>query len=147
MNLNKNEVVEVGDEAFDFQLEGLSGEVYQLSDYQGKPVVLNFFTTWCESCHEIAPSLIEFEKEYGDDIQIFTVVRSESQRTLQKYLDRTGYDERLYIFDFNSEMSDRYGIVGQPETVIIDENGIVVEHFVGPVPGEDLAKIIEELFT
>lgn len=121
--------------------------MYQLSDYQGKPVVLNFFTTWCESCHEIAPSLIEFEKEYGDDIQIFTVVRSESQRTLQKYLDRTGYDERLYIFDFNSEMSDRYGIVGQPETVIIDENGIVVEHFVGPVPGEDSAKIIEELFT
>ena len=145
VNLNKNESVTVGDEAYDFALEDRTGEIYQLSDYRGKPVVLNFFTTWCESCHEVAPSLIEFEKEYGDEFQIFTIVRAESERTLEKYLERTGYEDRLYIFDYDMEVSDRYGIVGQPETVIIDENGMIVEHIVGPITGKELAKVMSNL--
>lgn len=145
INLNKNESLAVGDEAFDFQLEDRNGEVYQLSDYKGKPVVLNFFTTWCESCNEVAPSMIEFEKKYGEDIQVFTIVRAESQRTLEKYLDRSGHEDRLYIFDYDMEVSDRYGIVGQPETIIIDENGMIVEHIVGPIYGEELLNVLKEL--
>lgn len=145
INLNKNESLTVGDEAYDFALEDRNGNIYQLSDYKGKPVILNFFTTWCESCNEVAPSMIEFEKRYGEDIQVFTVVRAESQRTLDKYLERSGYEDRLYIFDYNMEVSDRFGIVGQPETVIIDENGIIVEHIVGPIYSEELAKVLNEL--
>lgn len=138
---NKQEIVKVGDEAYDFALEDMTDEIHELIDYRGKPVVLNFFSTWCESCHEQSPSLIEYEKEYGDDIQVFTIVRAESQRTLNQYIERHGaeYGERLFIFDYDMAVSERYGIVGQPETIIIDETGIVREHIVGPISGGELA--------
>ncbi len=139
---NKNEVVKVGDEAYNFALEDQDEVVHELEDYRGKPVVLNFFATWCESCHEQSPSLIEFEKEYGDEIQVFTVVRAESQRVLNQYIERHGeeYGERLFIFDYDMAVSEKYGVVGQPETIIIDERGIVQEHIVGPISGGELVQ-------
>lgn len=144
---NKSDIVEVGDEAYNFALEDRADQVYELADYRGKkPVVMNFFSTWCESCHEQAPSLIEFEKEYGDEIQVFTVVRAESQRMLDQYVKRHGesYGERLFIFDYDMDVSEQYGVVGQPETIIIDESGIVVDHIVGPISGEALANEMRE---
>ena len=143
---NSNEIVEVSDEAYDFALEDVNGEIYQLSDFKGKPVVLNFFSTWCESCHEQSLSLIRFEKEYGDDIHIFTIVRAESKRTLNKYIKKHGdmYGKRQFLFDFDTEVSERFGVVGQPETIIIDENRIVVDHIVGPISGEEIASLMTE---
>lgn len=138
---NKQEIVKVGDEAYNFALEDMTDDIYELADYRGKPVVINFFSTWCESCHEQSPGLIEFEKEYGEEIQVFTIVRAESQRMLNQYIERYGpqYGERLFIFDYDMAVSERYGIVGQPETVIIDEAGVVTEHIVGPISGSELA--------
>src|SRR5699024_9302719 len=142
---NQGDIVGVGDEAYEFQLEDEEGKMYQLSDYKGKPVVLNFFSTWCKSCHTQAPSMIRFEQEVADDVQVFTVVRSESPRALEQYLERTGFTDRLYIFDFDTEVSDRYGVVGQPETIIIDEDGIIVNHIMGPISGEEVGDIIKEI--
>lgn len=142
---DQGEVVGVGDQAYDFQLEDQNGEVHQLSDYAGKPIVLNFFTTWCSSCQEQAPSMIDFEKEFADDVQVFTIVKAESKRTLEKYLERTGYTERLYVFDFDTEVSDRYGVTGQPETIIIDKDGTIVDHIIGPIPGEKVATLVSDL--
>lgn len=142
---DQGNIVGVGDEAYDFKLEDQDGKLYQLSDYKGKPVVLNFFSTWCKSCHAQAPSMIEFEKEIADAVQVFTVVRSESTRTLEQYMERTGFTERLYIFDFDTEVSDRYGVVGQPETIIIDEKGIIVDHIIGPISGGEVADIVNSL--
>lgn len=143
---NKQEIVKVGDEAYNFALEDMTDEIYELAHFRGKPVVMNFFSTWCESCHEQSPSLIEFEKEYGDEIQVFTVVRAESQRMLNQYIERHGaeYGERLFIFDYDMDVSERYGIVGQPETIIINESGIVTEHIVGPISGGELANKMRE---
>lgn len=143
---NSNEIVEVGDEAYDFTLEDMNGEIHQLSNYKGKPVVLNFFSTWCESCHEVAPSQIRFEKEFGDDVHVFTIVRAESKRMLDRYIERHGksYGERKFLFDYDMEVSERFGVVGQPETIIIDENGIVIEHIVGPVTGEEIKAMMSK---
>lgn len=46
---------------------------------------------------------------------------------------------RLFAFDYDMAVSEQYGIVGQPETIIIDEAGIVIEHIVGPISGGELA--------
>src|SRR5690625_7119671 len=67
INLNgQGDIARVGDEAADFQLEGQNGELYQLSDYEGKPVVLSFFTTWCTSCKAQTPETIQFQEEFAD---------------------------------------------------------------------------------
>lgn len=127
------EVAYVGDEAIDFELEALNGDVHRLSDYTGKPIVLYFFTTWCSSCKSQTPEMLDFREEFGDDVEVLTIVRSESKRAVEKYMDESGHTDHLYLFDFNTEVSDSYGVVGQPETIIIDEDGIVADHIVGPL--------------
>lgn len=54
------------------------------------------------------------------------------------------YGKRQFLFDFDTEVSERFGVVGQPETIIIDENGIVVDHIVGPISGEEIASLMTE---
>jgi len=146
INLNgQGDIARVGDEAADFQLEGQNGELYQLSDYEGKPVVLSFFTTWCTSCKAQTPEMIQFQEEFADDVQVFTIVKSESKRAVEKYIEETGYADQLYIFDFDQEVSGSYGITGQPETVIIDGSGVVVDHIVGPVKKGDVTEKVSDL--
>lgn len=135
----------VGDAAYDFQLEGETGEVYQLSDYIGKPVVLNFFSTWCKPCESQAPEMVKFKQEYEEEVQVFTIVKSESKQAVERFIERTGYDDKLYVFDFDLNVSKRYGITGQPETVVIDSNGVITDHIVGSVTRDVVAKIVSDM--
>lgn len=143
---SQNHAVSVGDKAIDFELEDLEGNIHRLSDQEGKIVILNFFATWCKTCEKEMPTLIEFQKEFGNDVSYFTVAMSDSKRSIKKYIKRTGYDIP-YFFDFNFSIADDYGIVGQPETVIIDENGILNKHFVGPVSQELLSTEVNKLIN
>lgn len=145
INLNiQADLIQVGDEAPDFELEALNGDVYQLAAYQDKPIVLYFFTTWCSSCKTQTPEMIQFQEEF-EDVHVLTIVRSESKRAVEKYIEKTGHTENQYLFDFNSEVSDRYGVVGQPETIIINEAGNVVDHTVGPLTRDSLVEKMENL--
>jgi hypothetical protein len=89
--------------------------------------------------------MIQFQEEFADDVQVFTIVKSESKRAVEKYIEETGYADQLYIFDFDQEVSGSYGITGQPETVIIDGSGVVVDHIVGPVKKDDVTEKIDNL--
>lgn len=141
---DQGKALEIGDEAMDFELEDLEGNVHRFSDYKGNIVVLNFFTTWCESCEEEAPMLIDFQEEFKDDVVSFTIVKADSRRSVEKYIERTGY-EMPYLFDFDTSVSDDYGVIGQPETTIIDRDGIIRNHFVGPVSRDVLALEVDKL--
>lgn len=136
--------VGIGDKAVDFELEDLNGKLHRLSDYEGKVIVLNFFATWCNPCQEQAPTLHEFYHEYKDEIGYFTIVKSDSKRSVEKYKERTGFD-MPYVFDFDLTVSDTYGVIGQPETIIIDQDGIIHNHFVGSVTRDMLAFEISKL--
>ncbi|UTW70810.1 redoxin domain-containing protein [Anaerobacillus sp. HL2] len=57
---SQGSAVGIGDEAYEFELEGLDGNMYRLSDYKGEVVFLNFFASWCEPCKEEAPELEKF---------------------------------------------------------------------------------------
>ncbi|PYZ93393.1 alkyl hydroperoxide reductase [Salipaludibacillus keqinensis] len=141
----QGDTVGIGDPSYDFQLEDYSGEMYQLSDFEGKPVVLNFFSTWCKPCEAQAPEMMQFTEEYDGDVQVFTIVKSESKRAVERFIEKTGFTDKTYVFDFDLHVSQRYGVIGQPETVIIDENGIVVDHIVGSVTRDVVAKKVSDL--
>jgi len=134
----------IGDEVDDFEIEDLEGNIHRLSDHAGEVIILNFFATWCDSCEKEMPDLIEFQEEFQDDISYFTIVKSDSKRTVEKYIDRTGYDIPYY-FDFDLSISDEFGVVGQPETIVIDKDGTIKNHYVGPVSRDVLALEVSEL--
>lgn len=131
-----------GDEAIDFELKDVNGKAYKLSDFKGQTVVLNFFATWCAPCIEEAPELEAFGKEYKD-AKLLILAKGESKRRMEKYISES--DSKLtYLLDTKEEISKQYSVIGQPETIIIDKNGIIVERFSGPTTKDDLIKLIEE---
>src|SRR5699024_7629251 len=112
----------IGDEVDDFEIEDLEGIIHHLSDHYCEVIISNFLSQWVYSCGKEMPDLIELQEEFQRDISYFTSVKSDSKRTFEKYIDRTGYDIP-YFFDFDLSISDEFGVVGQPETIVIDKDG------------------------
>ncbi|WP_176167406.1 TlpA family protein disulfide reductase [Mesobacillus jeotgali] len=133
---------QAGDQAIDFELQDIDGNTYKLSDFKGQPVVLNFFATWCAPCIEEAPELEAFGKEYKD-AKLLILAKGESKRRMEKYIGESG-SKLTYLLDTKEEISKEYNVIGQPETIIVDGNGIIVERFSGPTTKDDLIAIIQE---
>lgn len=125
---------DVGDEAIAFALENRDGQLIDIEEHLGeRTIVMTFFSTWCSPCRQQTPEVIAFQEEYGDDVLVLTIVKSETRRAVDRFIDDTGYDALNYVFDFNTDVSKEYGIAGQPETIIINEEGIITEHIIGGV--------------
>jgi cytochrome c biogenesis protein CcmG, thiol:disulfide interchange protein DsbE len=131
-----------GDQAIDFQLKDINGKTYKLSDFKGQPVVLNFFATWCAPCIDEAPELEAFGKEYKD-AKLLILAKGESKKRMEKYIGESG-SQLTYLLDTKEEISKDYTVIGQPETIIIDGNGVIIERFSGPTTKDDLIKMIQE---
>lgn len=138
-----NEIVDVGDPGYDFELEDVQGNRYKLSDYKGQVVIINFFTSWCQPCVDEAPELEAFYDEYKDSVALFIVDRGESKGQVAKYIEK--YDSSLiYLLDFDDKVSKKYKITGQPETIIIDKEGIIKEHITGVVTRDILTAKVQQ---
>lgn len=131
-----------GDQAIDFELKDINGKTYKLSDFKGQPVVLNFFATWCAPCIDEAPELEAFGKEYKD-ARLLILAKGESKKRMEKYIGESG-SQLTYLLDTKEEISKDYTVIGQPETIIIDGDGVIVERFSGPTTKDDLIKMIQE---
>lgn len=131
-----------GEQSIDFELKDVNGETYRLSDLKGQPVVLNFFATWCAPCIDEAPELEAFGKEYKD-AKLLILAKGESKKRMEKYIAESG-SQLTYLLDTKEDTSKDYNVIGQPETIIIDANGVIVERFSGPTTKNDLIKLIEE---
>jgi cytochrome c biogenesis protein CcmG, thiol:disulfide interchange protein DsbE len=140
--LSEKALANPGDEAIEFELKDINGQVYRLSDFKGQPVVLNFFATWCQPCIDEAPELEAFGKEYKD-AQLIIIAKGESKMRMEKYIKESG-SKLLYVLDTKEETSKEYNVIGQPDTLILNKDGVIVERFTGPTTKERLIEIIEE---
>jgi cytochrome c biogenesis protein CcmG/thiol:disulfide interchange protein DsbE len=135
----RSTAAEVGDPAPDFNLEDMEGNRVRLSDYCGQFVIVNFFASWCPPCRQEAPEIQAFEEQYGDQVKILIIDRAEPKVKVQEFIDEF-HSTSTYLLDYNDSMSKPYGIVGQPETFFIDEEGIIRYHHIGPMTKEFMVK-------
>jgi peroxiredoxin len=139
------EKVEKGEAAYMFEADNMQKKKVNLNDYKGQVIVLNFFTSWCDPCRDEVYELEEFNKEVKDSGKavFFIVDRGETQKKVQKFIDEFGTKSE-YLFDYNHSISGKYGIVGQPETLIIDKKGILREHLIGPTSARELNFLVDK---
>ena len=114
-----------------------------LAELEGRPVVLNFWASWCPPCRDEAPLLRRAHEVYGDRVAIVGVDVKDSRTDAAAFAERYGLDYPL-VRDDGSIYAD-YGLTGQPETFFIDSEGTIVEHVPGPVLGSDLARLLDVL--
>lgn len=137
--VHREAAVQLGEQAPQFELEAISGDKVSLAKYKGQPVVLNFFTTWCGPCIDELPELDKFHNQYGKQVPLLVIDRREPKNRVSSFAEQN-QSSLLFLLDYRDEVSKAYGIKGQPETMIIDENGVVKRHIVGGMTAEALAK-------
>lgn len=134
----------IGGPAPDFTVRD-SDRTVSLHDFRGKPVVLNFWTTWCAPCVEEMPSLVQLQKRLGSRITVLAVSWDEKESDYRRFLTKYNID-LLTVRDPQKMTGDLYGATGQPETYIIDASGMLRRKFIGPVNWSS-PEIIEYLNT
>lgn len=132
----------IGSPAPDFTVTD-SDRTVSLHSFRGKPVVLNFWTSWCAPCIEEMPSLVQLQKRMGSRLTVLAVSWDQSERDYRNFLRQYNID-LLTVRDPQKMTWDLYGATGQPETYIIDASGTLRRKFIGPVSW-DSSEIIEYL--
>jgi cytochrome c biogenesis protein CcmG/thiol:disulfide interchange protein DsbE len=116
-----------------FELKALeTGEVVSLAKLKGKPVVLNFWSTWCGPCRIEHPVLEWAFRQYGNQAQFLGAVFEDTEENARAFVARTG-SPYPQLIDPRSRMAVDYGVAGVPETYFIDADGIIRDKFVGPI--------------
>ncbi|MFA4965499.1 MAG: TlpA disulfide reductase family protein [Thermoleophilia bacterium] len=108
----------------------LEGERYDLVAYRGRPVVINFFASWCPSCAKEAADLTAFAKAHPE----VAFVGVDIQDTLAKgreWVMRYGVPFPI-VFDREGAIARQYGVVGIPATFFLDASGVERARIVGP---------------
>ena len=122
------------------------GNPVSLADMKGKPVIINFWATWCGPCKSELPAFQQAYETYGEDI-VFMMVDMVSGRTETKagaieYVDGQGYTFPLY-FDEDETAVVNYDITAVPATFVIDAKGQVVKSHVGAMSFDELEALLK----
>ncbi|HQY91825.1 redoxin domain-containing protein [Caldilinea sp.] len=131
----------VGRPAPDFTLPTLDGGEFRLSDYRGKPVVLNFWATWCGPCQRELPAIERAAEHYRDVVVFAAVDQAETQQRVQEFVDEMGLTV-IVPMDGEQVVGERYDVLGLPTTFFIDENGIIRSVWMGEMNSIVLAEHI-----
>ncbi|MCL2215596.1 MAG: TlpA family protein disulfide reductase [Defluviitaleaceae bacterium] len=121
--------------AYDFAVVDSEGNEVRLSDFFGKPIVLNFWTTWCPACVRSSPYFEQLYRERGNDIHILKVNLPggrETRQAVDEFIAANGYTFPVY-FDIYGEAARAYGIRPIPDTVFINTAGYITTRIVGAV--------------
>ena len=110
----------------DFTVVDANGREVKLSDFRGKPTVVNFWATWCGYCTQEMPTFEEVYQQYGDDINFLMVDMTDGmQETVEKasaYVADKGYTFPVY-YDTQLDAMMTYGVYSLPVTYFFDAEG------------------------
>ena len=135
----------VGKRAPDFLVETLDGKKVSFSSFVGKPIVLNFWATWCGPCFYEHAALREARKLYEKSgVQFLGIVYQDQKDSVAAFIKEEGEPFKV-LFDPQSQGAIAYGVGGVPETFFIDAKGIIRNKFDGVLTSEYLQMQIENL--
>ena len=139
--------LQVGSPVPGFQLTALDGSPMDLDAQRGKVVVINFFASWCAPCRQEATDLEATWRLYqGQEVQFFGIAHKDAASKAQAFLDEFDVTYTSAI-DPGNRTARTYGVTGVPETFIVNQQGQLVRHFLGPITLADLNREIDQALT
>jgi len=129
----------LGYRAPDFALPDLEGQLIALSDFRGKPVLLNFWATWCPPCRKEMPDLQRFYERYGDQVAVLGINWAEKPQEVRAFLERYGVTYPN-VLDRQGKVFVLYRLTGIPTSFWIDEEGVLRGVWYGPLRTDEIAE-------
>jgi peroxiredoxin len=129
-----------------FELTTLEGEPIALQDLLGKPVVIEFFATWCPSCRENAKHLVQVHEEFGDRVNIVSIDVDpwESPESLRSFVEENDVRWPVAV-DEQGDVSNDYGVGTLSTEVVVDARGVIRHVETGVADHERVVSLLASL--
>lgn len=146
--VKSNPSSEIGQQAADFELESFDGKKVKLSEFLGKPVLIDFWAGWCPFCVEEMAEIEKIHKEFGDKLIVLGIHRSETESidVGAKFAKERGVTYTL-LKDSTGQVykSLTGGRNFMPYALYIDKEGKIVKVKAGPKTAEEIRQAVKEL--
>lgn len=121
-----------------------TGRTVDLASLKGKPVVINFWATWCRPCYEEHPVLVANARRMPD-VQFLGVVFQDTEEKILGFLRQRGSGYPTVVDD-RGKTAIAYGVGGVPETYFLDANGVIRAKFNGPLSTDELQANLRKVY-
>lgn len=136
--------VHPGSLARDFEASGLEGVRSRLSDLRGRPVVINFWATWCTSCLAEMPALERQRADHeAQGLAIVAVNVGEGTSGARRFVDSLELFDFVIAMDPTLAVADAYAVRGLPHSVFIDADGLIEAEYRGQLDDATMAEYVE----
>ncbi len=129
-----------------FQYRGLDGKAKSIDEFSGKPLIINFWATWCPPCRQEIPHFVEFYKKYKEKgLQIVSLGVSDTISSQKKFLET---QEMPWVLGMDTnDVSGKWGFEFIPTTIFVNASGVVVDIAVGGLDADELEARKDKLFS
>lgn len=139
------QAIQVGAPAPDFTLPRLGGGDVRLSDYRGQVVLVNFWASWCGPCRAEMPEIEHVYRAYQDTgFVAIGVNQLEPEPEVRAFVDEYQLTW-LFALDQDGAVSQRWGVLGIPQSYLIDREGKIVKSWLGPLSRQELERELQRL--
>lgn len=133
-------IAQVGQPAPGFTLNDLDGYPVSLAGLRGRPVIVNFWASWCGPCVEEFPLLRDAVAAHQEsDLAVVAIVYRDGSSAARDFMTRMGAPWPAAI-DPGDATATRYGVIGPPDTFFIDRSGVIVGRQIGQLDASDLER-------
>lgn len=136
-------VASINNRAPDFELENLNSERIRLSQLRGKPVILNFWATWCAPCVIEMPIIQRSYEKYPGQFYVLAINAGEPQLKVERFVEDIGLTFDV-LLDPGGAIQDLYRIRGYPTSYFVDAEGIIRITHIGTLTADQLAEYLIE---
>ena len=137
-----------GDAAPNLELHDLKGARHKLEEYKGRPLVLNFWATWCVPCATEMPLLNEMQQRYKDRVLFIAAAVEDDDRkpAIEAFIKKHHGDALTIMLGVELERLHDFGLAqAMPGTVFIDSEGNIVDRVSGRLTRPDLEPRLKKL--
>ena len=134
----------IGTNAMPFDLKTLEGKSAGLESFRGKPLVINFFASWCDPCREEMPLINELAAKAGGNYQVLGIAVEDTRAAVTEYAKEAKLVVPIAL-DLNSTVKRSYRIFGPPATFFVDGQGVIRDVVLGPITSSRLNEAIKKI--
>ncbi|MED5429339.1 MAG: TlpA disulfide reductase family protein [Chloroflexota bacterium] len=135
----------VGKKAPSFVAPKVGGQLVSLENYKNKPLVLNFWASWCPPCRDETPGMERIWRKYEDQgVVILGINVQDGEKEAERYISEFGVTFSNAL-DLDGSITVDYGVTGLPVTFFIDNDSVVIGRWVGSISEDRLDNWVSNL--